>query len=336
MRAKLTLFLLLIASAVDANAQQVKVGFIDYFGTNQVDVERVKSAMPVHEGDEILLDKFPYFIIDMKTAVEKVTGKEPTDVAPGCCDQAGNWYFYIGLSGRNTEPLHYNVAPTRKVRFPKEIEKLYQEAIDLNMEAVKAQAVEDRSTGYALSTYPPLREKQVAIREYAIHQSTLIRRILSVAFEARQRSIAAQFLGYAYQDQKQIQSLVKASRDPIEAVRNNAVRALGVLAESSPAIARQIPAKSFVPLLNSDLWTDRNKGSLLLGTLTLARDRRVLRLIRAQAADSLIEMARWHEYGHAYYSRIILGRIAGIEEKELQKLAHDDVEAIITAFVASH
>jgi len=291
--------------------------------------------MPVHEGDTMSLDKVPYFIIDMKTAVERVAGKEPTEIAPGCCDQNGNWYFYIGLPGRNTKPLSYNVAPTGKIQFPEEIVKLYQESLDLNMEAVKAQASEDRSAGFAISAYPALRAKQLAIRKYALHHSTLIRRVLSGSFEARQRSAAAQFLGYAAQSRTQIQSLVQASHDPIEAVRNNAVRALGVLAESSPSIARQIPAGKIIPMLNSDVWTDRNKGSFLLGALTLSRDRKVLALIRAQAADSLIEMARWHEYGHAYYSRIILGRIAGIEENKLQKLAHDGVESIISTF-SSH
>jgi len=336
MKTQVTAFLALITCAVGASAQDVKIGFIDYFGTRQVDVKKVKSAMPVHEGETVSLDKLPVWIIDIKSAVERVTGKEPTDVAPGCCDQNGNWYVYIGLPGTNVQPLHYNVAPKGKIQFPAEIDKLYQQLLDLNRDAVKTQAIEDRTQGYALSAYPALRELQLSIREYAMHHSTLIRRVLSESFEARQRSIAAQFLGYAPQSREQIQSLVNASRDPIEAVRNNAVRALGVLAESSPSIARQIPAEKIILMLNSDIWTDRNKGSLLLSALTVGRDRKVLALIRAKASDSLIEMARWHEYGHAYYSRMILGRIAGIEEKELQKLAYDDVGAIIKSFTSTH
>jgi hypothetical protein len=47
-------------------------------------------------------------------------------------------------------------------------------------------------------------------------------------------------------------------------------------------------------------------------------------------------MARWRNDGHAQTSRLILGRIAGIEEKQLKKLAHDDVNAIISAFLAAH
>lgn len=206
MKNRTTAFLLLLICAVAANAQ-VKIGFIDYFGTKEIDVEKVKSSMTVKQGDMVSLEKVPYFIIDMKTAVERVTGKEPTDVAPGCCDQNGDWYIYIGLPGTNMHRLHYNVAPTGRIRFPEEIVKLYQQWLDLNMEAVKAQASEDRSAGFAISAYPALRAKQLEIREYAIHHSPLIRRVLTESFEAGQRTAAAQFLGYALQSRAQIQSL---------------------------------------------------------------------------------------------------------------------------------
>lgn len=328
--------LLLLVWAAVTNAQQVKIGLIEYFGTKGVDLDRVRSSMPFREGDFLSFDKFPYFVIEMKTASERVTGHEPTDVAPGCCDQNGNWYIYLGLPGTNSQSPHYHPAPRSKIRFPSAIEHLYEESLDLNMETAKTQAIEDRSNGYALSSYPPLRAKQLAILEYATHHSKLIRRVLSESFEAGQRRAAAQFLGYAPHDSLQINALVKASHDDDETVRNNAVRALGVLAESSQTIARKIPAKDFVLMLNSGNWTDRNKASMLLTALTVGRDTALLRLIRAKASDSLLEMSRWREYGHASYSRIILGRIAGIEEKELQKLAHNDVNAIIAAFVASH
>jgi hypothetical protein len=43
-------------------------------------------------------------------------------------------------------------------------------------------------------------------------------------------------------------------------------------------------------------------------------------------------MARWHSNGHANTARILLGRIAGIEEARLTKLAAaGNVEEIIKA-----
>jgi len=45
--------------------------------------------------------------------------------------------------------------------------------------------------------------------------------------------------------------------------------------------------------------------------------------------DPLIEMAKWHDSGHATPFRIILGRIGGIDEKRLQQMAgkSDQVDA---------
>ena len=43
-------------------------------------------------------------------------------------------------------------------------------------------------------------------------------------------------------------------------------------------------------------------------------------------------MARWRDPGHASDARMILGRVAGIEEKRLQKLvAGGEVEPILSA-----
>ena len=336
MKSKVLACLLFLAWAAVTNGQQVRIGSIEYFGTRQVDVDKVKSSLPVHEGDMLALDKFPSLIPELRNAVKLAIGREASDVAPGCCDENGNWFIYIGLPGKNVQSFHPSPAPRGTIQFPSEIEKLYQQFLDLNMEAVKAHAIEDRTKGYALSTYPSLRTNQLVVREYATRNLLLIRKVLSESAAPEQRRVAAHFLGYTNYSRVQIELLVKASRDQDETVRNNAVRALGVLAESSPAIAQQIPGENFVLMLNSGTWMDRNKGGYLLSTLTLRRDPKLLHLIRSRASDSLVEMARWRNDGHAQTSRLILGRIAGIEEKQLKKLAHDDVNAIISAFLAAH
>jgi len=127
-------------------------------------------------------------------------------------------------------------------------------------------------------------------------------------------------IGYARQSRAQVMILVRASRDANEGVRNNVVRALIVLANSSPGIAGSIPANRFVEMLNSGVWKDRNKSGSLLGILSKRRDPRLLRLLRTKALQSLVEMARWRDARHASDARIILGRIAGIEEKQLIQL----------------
>ncbi len=61
-------------------------------------------------------------------------------------------------------------------------------------------------------------------------------------------------------------------------------------------------------------------ASLLLVALTESRDPKVLNLLRTEALDPLVEMARWHYIGHAEAALSILGRIAGLDEDSLNKL----------------
>jgi len=85
-------------------------------------------------------------------------------------------------------------------------------------------------------------------------------------------------------------------------------------------------------MLNSGIWTDRNKGAYLLSILTVRRDARLLRLLRLRALVSIVEMARWRNPGHADSARLILGRVAGIDENLLQQLvAAHDLKRIIGA-----
>jgi hypothetical protein len=326
---------LLLSATVCAQAQkpQIKIGDIEYFGTKAVDVEKVRTTLPVHEGDELSLDALPDLISRVEAAVKNSTNQEPTDVASVCCDGHDSWIIYIGLPGRNIERIRYNSPPSGSIQFPAEVLKLYSQTMDLITESVHAQATEDRSRGYALSAYPPLRAKQLAMREYATNHAALIRRVLTESSKAEQRIAAAQLLGYATYNKMQVDALVNASRDADETVRNNAVRALGVLAESNPSIAKQIPKAPFVPFLNSGIWKDRNKGGYLLEMLTKRHDSKLFQLLKRGASDSLVEMAHWREFGHAKSARLILGRIAGIEEDRLQKLAHDDPGAIISEYL---
>jgi len=325
----LVLLLRLSAACQDG---KVRLGEVEFFGTSGIDLQTVRSAVPAHEGDEFSFEEIPALRFRIKESIKQRTGIEPTDVAPVCCDGRGSLMVFIGLPGKNSESFAYRPQPKGSIGLSEEMVNLYQQEMVLGSEAVQKQSIEDRSKGYALSVYPPLRAKQLAMREYAVHNGRRLCRVLGYSADSQQRTIAAQFLGYANQDHNQITCLVRASRDRDEGVRNNAVRALAVLAQSNVTIATRIPAAGFVSMLNSGIWTDRNKATSLLSILTMRRNSRLLLALQSRALDSLIEMARWQNPGHADSARTILGRIARIPEDRLQKLlAAHDVDGIFKA-----
>jgi hypothetical protein len=108
--------------------------------------------------------------------------------------------------------------------------------------------------------------------------------------------------------------------DPAESVRNNAMRALAVLgryAQKNPDKRISIPYAPFIDLLNSIVWTDRNKSSLALFPLTTNRDRGLLAGLRKKTLPSLLDIAAWQSPGHAFSAVVILGRIAGLPDAEI-------------------
>src|SRR5215470_14438818 len=100
---------------------------------------------------------------------------------------------------------------------------------------------ETDSTGYALANDAKARKAQLAVRDYALRNAALILNVLASSADARHRATASQMLGYGQQSSEQIDALVRASLDPDDDVRNNAVRALAVLAGAKPALAERIP-----------------------------------------------------------------------------------------------
>ena len=332
MKTLAALALTLFMTSALAQEKSFVVGEIEFYGYSHLQLDRIKAALPLHEGDVIAIQDFPATKEKIKQSVRREVGREASYVAFTCCDNRTNLMVYIGLPGDSSRSFPYNPLPRGSARLPPRILDLYDRAMDLTLEVVQKQSGEDTSRGYGLAAYRPLRETQLAMREFAIHNKILILRVLKSSAEPKERQAAAFALEYARQSRVQISALVQAGRDADDTVRNNAVRALGILALSSEKVSAWIPAETFVRMLNSSVWEDRNKAGGLLDVLSRGRDPRLLRLLRSEALDSLIEMARWRDPNHATDAQMILGRIAGIEERRLAQLvASGNVDEIINA-----
>jgi hypothetical protein len=333
MKKVLTVFLLIWLGQVTLSQDlRLRIGEIEFFGVEGNDISTIRASLPAVAGREVSEAEIPEVKTAIKEAVRKATGHPATDVAIVCCDASNLAITYIGLPNKRAIDFQYKPIPSGSVHLPDQPVRLYDETMNLNAESVQKNAAEDISKGYSLSSYPPLRAKELAIREYAVQNESLLRRVVLRSANHKQREVAAYFLGYLRQSTVQIDTLVSASRDRDEGVRNNAVRALGVLSKSGAVNAKRIPAVAFIDMLNSGTWTDRNKANLLLGTLTENRDPRLLHQLRVRALSALIEMSRWRNSLHSVYARLILGRVAGIPEEQLLKLVSaGEVEPIVSA-----
>lgn len=297
--------------------EQIPIGFIDFYGLNGLDADHLRSVLTVRTGDPL---KWPQTRDQIQRELTKEVGRPFTHFSPVCCDKQGRLMLYIGFA-TNGEAVP-RTRPKGDAQLPAELTTLYSEFIAVLPEALKNAPglPEDYSKGYSLSSYAPMRAIQMRMRAAALANEALLLRVLAGAADDRQRIAAAHLAGYTRHSALQVAALVDASMDANESVRNNATRALGVLA-APPLFARGIPAESFVGKLNSPVWSDRNKALMLLTSLTRERDPKLLSALRRHALPALIEMARWQNPGHSGGAIRLLGRIAGIEESTLEKLA---------------
>jgi HEAT repeat protein len=81
--------------------------------------------------------------------------------------------------------------------------------------------------------FPQARRIQEQFPAIAAGNLDLLRTVLHTSAEAGDRALAAQIIAYTRDKQAVVPDLVTASRDPSESVRNNAVRALVVMARPS-------------------------------------------------------------------------------------------------------
>jgi hypothetical protein len=308
------------------------IGVIDFYGMHSVTEQQVRGALQIKEGDS--LSEEPKEARRRLAALPGVTQARLNLV---CCD-AGKAILYVGIVQKGAASLQFRPAPQGKVRLPQEITQAgegFQKA--LADAILKGNSGEDDAQGHMLANDPATRAIQKRFITFATRDLKLLRNVLHNSSDAEQRALAAQVIAYSANKQAVVSDLVEAMRDSAEGVRNNAMRALAVMAEFSKEktnLSIQIPARPFIEMLNSIEWTDRNKSSLALLRLTEHRDAAVISELRQQAMVSLIEMARWKSAGHAYAPFFLLGRVAGLPDQEINEAwEHGNRAAFIDAAV---
>jgi len=200
MKALAALALTLFVVSALAQDKTFAIGEIEFYGYSHFQLDRIRTALAFHEGDVIAIPDFPAAKEKIRESVKREVGRDAMDVSFVCCDNHANLMIYIGLPGDSSRRFRYNALPKGSVRLPRSILDLYDRAMDLTMEAVQKQPAEDNSKGYGLSAYPPLRETQLAIRKFAIHNELLIRSRLRSSAEPGQRRAAAHGLARHHVD----------------------------------------------------------------------------------------------------------------------------------------
>ena len=333
MRCLLTFLLFLLPQASDAFPP---LGIIDFYGVRTIPEARLREALSYQVDDSISVGQFKSQKHSVEQKLATLPGVAGAYLTLVCCTQDRKSILYVGIEEASTPCEKFQPAPTGSVRLTEAVLSAGSDFDDaFHKSILKGNFAEDDSQGHALDDDPGVRAIQLRFVVLANAHLADLKDVLHNSSDGQQRALAAQVLGYVKDKQAIVPDLVAAMRDPDHDVRNNSTRALLVFAEFSPKPPIQkirISPQPFIEMLNSCIWSDRNKSSGALAQLTEKRDPSLLAEIRNQALPSLLEMASWNNLGHAVYSLMILGRIGGLTDDEIQKnLDHGNRESVIAA-----
>jgi hypothetical protein len=319
-RTAVLLVLLETLGSVHLRGQDFRIGIIDFYGLRRVSVDAVRRALTFKQGDAISLkngSNRPAFLAESERNISAIPGVAHARMSVICCD-SGNIIIYVGIEETGRSSTSFRSSPSGPARLPRDVndaaaafEKAFTAAVQ------RGDVAEDDDQGHALFHDPASRAIQERFIKYAERDLPLLRQVLRDSRDADQRALAAQVLGYVRDKQSVVGDLVDAMTDPAEDVRNNAMRTLLVFTRMTPGPAPRVPSQPFVRMLNSPVWTDRNKASGALDELSRTRSPALLGTLRQASLESLVEMARWKSKGHAAAAFFILGRIAGLPEPAL-------------------
>jgi hypothetical protein len=303
--------LILLSASPFTLAQKFAIGAVDYYGFKKVRKDDVNACLTFKTGDTVdiaVLKK-----VQILACMEKVGGVVQADIGLVCCDESTRLMLFVGIS-EVARPALSADRYIHDVSLPDRIIVSYDSLMTRTFEAVeKGSSEEDNSDGHALLKYAPAIKYQQEQLLFANQQIELLREVLKNSRFEKHREVAAWIIAYHTDKKAILRDLQAAAEDPDEGVRNNAVRALGILINYSQArnLNLEISPDPFIRMMNSVTWTDRNKAGFVLLAMTNSIDKPLLSKLRKAALDPLVDMALWKSKGHSTPGYIILCRIAG-------------------------
>jgi hypothetical protein len=80
MKRYLLSLIILLASGIDGQHQPIRIGEIEFFGYAKVDLDKVRAALPVREGDPVSRETSMEKIERDQQAMQRAIGHAPTDI----------------------------------------------------------------------------------------------------------------------------------------------------------------------------------------------------------------------------------------------------------------
>jgi hypothetical protein len=303
---------------VSAAAQTPRIGTINFYGLRRQTEDKLLKAAGIEPGQPLPGSKG-----DLEDKLEAVPGIVAAQVEAVCCE-GSDAILFIGIEERGAPHFDTHPAPAGEAVLPEDLVGDYRAyLLAVQRAAQRGTGAEDYSTGEPQIADPAAVEFEMRFRHFAADSVALLRDVLRNTGDPEQRAVAASLIVYAPKKSDILNDLQYALQDADPSVRANAVRslkAIAVLAQKRPELGLKVSPTWFVEMLNSIVLSDRQQATDALVILTdNGNNSTALDLLRERALNNLIEMARWKTLRYALPSFLLVGRIAGVSDADLQK-----------------
>ncbi len=302
----------------DVDQDPLVIGAINFYGLRTISESEVRDLLAFSEGS-VRVPGHDLLSEELELEVAAALNVPRVEMIGVCCMEDGQASIFIGIEETPATRLDYHTPPTADITLPPEVLQTSREIGEAMEATVRSGDVgEDWSEGHSLAENSEIRVLQERFLVYAEEHWDRLLEVLHTSSRPRHRAIAARVIAYAADKRVVVPHLGQAVLDSSAGVRSDATRALGTIAmyaEEHPELSIQIRPDVFIDMLSSLEWSDRNKASFILLTLTSSRDPDLLEQLQERALPSLIEMCRWNTIGHAFPSCRMLARVVGLPEQ---------------------
>jgi len=301
-------------AAAPEGPQIPRVHYIDLYGTGKITAARILREAKLETGQPLPASKG-----DLEERINQIAGISRVRVEAICCE-GPDAVLFVGVEEKDGPRVSFRSEPMGKSVLPADLVDHYQQFVETVAKAVEQKISSDQ---VEISLANAAHGFEAEFTAFADEHAPLLRDVLRNTDDAEQRAIAAAVIGYAPKKAAVADDLQYALQDPDETVRGNAMRSLKALAIAGvrdSSLGIRISPTWLIELLNSLVLNDRLQAADLLLILSDQRETAVLDQMRQRALPSLAEMARWETLRYALPPFLLVGRIAGFDEEEIQRL----------------
>ena len=306
---------ILSAGALSAAPIAPRVHEINLYGLKKISADRILHAAKVRPGDPLPGSKG-----DMEEAIGQIPGVVRSRVEAVCCE-GPDVLLFIGIEERDGPHLALRSNPGGTITLPDEVISSYHDYED---------AVRRAGAGQSPANTGGWQQRFAA---YAMMHAADLRQALRESADPEQRAAAATVMGYSERKQPVIDDLQYALQDPDDSVRSHALGSLHIMALAAvtkPQLGLKVSPTWLIELLHSVALDDRMQSTDILLTLTDKGNRDVLDQVRTHSLPDLAEMARWESLRYALPPFLLIGRVSGLKDAEIQRRWSDGQrEAVI-------